>query len=222
MNLASYLDSTNLRPEAAEKDIRALCREAALYNLAAVCVLPYRVGLAARLLEGSPVKTCTVIGFPLGADGLATKLYAATQALGEGADEIDMVINIGALKDRDLSTVIWEIDSITSLKDRYSFVLKVIVETALLNPQELAEITVLLGECGVDYIKTSTGMSARGVSLKDIEIINQHRPKHLKIKASGGIRELDFALQLLEAGVERLGTSSAAKLMEDYQIRGGR
>ncbi len=217
MDLASYLDSTNLRPEASEIDIRQLCMEAALYKMAAVCIHPYRLVLAKRLLAESAVKLCTVIGFPLGADGLSAKVYAASQALEAGADELDMVINIGAVKDEDYDTVIREINAVQALKQERDFVLKVIVETALLTETELAMMTIYLGETGADYIKTSTGFSQRGVTMKDIEIINGHKSEQLKIKASGGIKDLNFALQLLEAGVARLGTSRAAILIEEHK-----
>jgi deoxyribose-phosphate aldolase len=116
VNLATFLDSTNLRPEAREKDIQELCREAAQYKFAAVCVHPYRLRLAKTLLAGSGVKLCTVVGFPLGADGLANKIYTARESLEEGADELDMVVNIGAFKDRDYATVGWEIRSLLHLK----------------------------------------------------------------------------------------------------------
>jgi deoxyribose-phosphate aldolase len=219
MDIASYLDSTNLRPEASESDIRDLCLEAVRYKMAAVCIHPYRLALAKKLLSDSNVKLCTVIGFPLGADGLSGKLYSAAQALEEGADELDMVINIGAVKDEDYDTIIREIKAVMALKKEWDFILKVIVETAILTGPELSMLTILISETGADYIKTSTGYSSRGVSLEDIEIISGHKSEDLKIKAAGGIRDLDFALELLRAGVARLGTSRAGKLIDEYQRR---
>ncbi|MGE5389669.1 MAG: deoxyribose-phosphate aldolase [Deltaproteobacteria bacterium] len=220
--LAAYLDHTNLKPEAARSDIESLCHEAVKYGMAAVCVHPGRLVNALSIISGSPVRLCTVIGFPLGADTAATKLFAARNALDQGADELDMVINIGAIKDNNYSLVKQEINSLLELKPEYDFLLKVIVETALLTSAELAAVTTLVSESGADFIKTSTGFASRGVSLQDIEIIKQYKSDRLKIKASGGIRELEFALRLLEAGVDRIGTSSGAGLVEEYRKRGGR
>lgn len=219
--LASYLDSTNLRPDASAKQIAILCDQAAMYQMAAVCINPYRVALACQNLLHTGVKVCTVIGFPLGAEPVKNKIFQAAQALENGADELDVVINLGAVKDQDHHTVESEIHSLLRLRHESPFLLKVIVETALLQEQELLQLTRLLGEAGVDYIKTSTGFSSRGVNLQDIALIKSVKSDRLKIKASGGIRTLDFALQLLEAGVDRIGSSSAADLVEEYRRRGG-
>jgi len=219
--LAAYLDHTNLKPEATRHDIESLCHEAVKYGMAAVCVHPGRLVDAHSIVDGTSVKLCTVIGFPLGADTSATKLFAARTALDDGADELDLVINIGAVKDNNYALVQHEIISLLELKNQYDYQLKVIVETALLTVEELSAVTALISESGADYIKTSTGFSSRGVSLADIEIIKRCKNERLKIKASGGIRKLDFALQLLEAGVDRIGTSGV-ELIEEYRIRGGR
>jgi deoxyribose-phosphate aldolase len=220
VDIASFIDSTNLRPEARASDIDTLCREAVKYKMAAVCVNPGRLLQARKLLGDSGVKLCTVVGFPLGADGLENKVCAAANALEYGADELDMVINIGAVKDEDYTAVIREVEAVRALTKKRDFILKVIVETALLTGMELAMLTIYLSQTGADYIKTSTGLASRGVSLEDIEIINGHKEEGLKIKASGGIKDLDFALDLLRAGVTRLGTSQAVCLIEEYQRRG--
>ncbi|HPT68902.1 MAG TPA: deoxyribose-phosphate aldolase [Syntrophomonas sp.] len=222
MNLASYLDSTNLKPEATKNDIAALCEEAARFKMAAVCIHAFRLPQAGRILQGTGVKLCTVIGFPLGAEGRDSKVFSAARALDAGAEELDMVINLGALKEGDYVQVEEEVNSILKLKNDHPFILKVIVETALLNRTELIDLTRMLGDCGVDFIKTSTGFSSRGASLEDVQIISAHRPAGLKIKAAGGIRELDFALQLIAAGADRLGSSNAGRLLEEYEVRGGR
>lgn len=222
MNLASYLDSTNLKPQATQKDIAALCEEAARLQMAAVCIHPCRLPQAQAILPGTGVRLCTVIGFPLGAEGRNSKVFSAACALEDGAEELDMVINLGALKDGDYGKVEEEVKSILKLKNDYYFILKVIVETALLSHTELITLTRMLGDCGADFIKTSTGFSSRGTSLEDIQIINAHRPAGLKIKAAGGIRELDFALQLIAAGADRLGSSNAGRILEEYEVRGGR
>lgn len=219
-DIASFLDSTNLKPEARQIDIEQLCKEAVSFKTAAVCIQPCRLALARPLLSGSRVKLCTVIGFPLGSDQMDTKLFAAAKALEDGADELDMVINLGAVKDNDYNKVRRELEEFSALKQERDFVLKVIVETALLKESELGQVTEIVSETGADYIKTSTGFSSRGASLEDIMVINRHKAEGLKIKASGGIKELDFALQLLQAGADRLGTSSARLLIEEYRARG--
>jgi deoxyribose-phosphate aldolase len=183
--------------------------------MAAVCVNPSRLTLAGKLLSGSDVKLCTVIGFPLGADVFSSKIYSAAKALDEGADELDMVINIGAVKDQDLISVSHEIDGLLALKMKRDFIAKIIVETALLSVDELIMLIRLINDSGADFIKTSTGFSARGVNLEDINIINAHKSMGLKVKASGGIKSLAFAMELLELGVNRLGTSSAKMLIEE-------
>lgn len=219
--LASYLDSTNLKAEASAKEISILCEQAATYQMAAVCINPCRVAQARQRLLHTGVQVCTVIGFPLGADSISNKLYQAVRALEDGAGELDVVINLGAVKDQDFRIIEGEIYSLVQLQQEKPFLLKVIVETALLQENELLSLTRLLGEAGADYIKTSTGFSSRGVSLQDIELIKSVKCDRLKIKASGGIKTVDFALQLLEAGVHRLGSSSAADLVEEYRRRGG-
>lgn len=219
--IAAWMDSTNLKPEAKKEDIRILCEEAVYYGMTAVCIHPCRLALAKEYLAGSKVKLCTVIGFPLGAEDGITKVFSAQQALRQGANELDMVINIGAVKDRDFTLIKREIKSLLELKQDYDFILKVIVETALLDRTELETLSQLASESGADFIKTSTGFSTRGVSLEDIDIIKSHKSESLKIKASGGVRNLDFALQLIDAGVDRIGSSNAASLVQEYRQRGG-
>lgn len=213
--IASYLDSTNLKSDSTYPDIVKLCNEAKFYKMAAVCVLPHRVKPARDLLNDSEVKVCTVIGFPLGAEVLAVKVFAARQALRDGAGELDLVINIGAVKDGDYDLVEEEVRAVLALKNEYAFILKVIVETALLSSNELIHLTALLSQVKCDFIKTSTGFADRGVSIEDIMVINAHKSKDLKIKASGGIKTRDFARQLLKLGVDRIGTSSAVSIIEE-------
>jgi deoxyribose-phosphate aldolase len=175
--IAKYLDSTNLKPETTKSQIKDLCQEATELGMAAVCVNPVNVKSAKEYLVGSGVRLCTVIGFPLGADLVATKVFAAREALNQGADEIDMVINIGRLKEGDYEYIQQEINSLLKLKQDFGFILKVIVETALLTRNELADITRLVSDLGADYIKTSTGFSHRGVSREDISIIHPNAGK---------------------------------------------
>ncbi len=215
--LASYLDSTNLKPDCRREDIITLCERAAEFNMAAVCINPSRVLLAHQILRGSQVGVCTVVGFPLGATASQNKLREAERALIEGACELDMVINIGAVKDQDFQAPADEIRKLLELRKDYEFLLKIIVETALLSIGELKQLTALIGDLGADYIKTSTGFASRGVSLDDLAIIKGCKKPELKIKASGGIKTLDFALELINAGADRIGSSSAERLISAYR-----
>lgn len=199
--LASYLDSTNLKADSRREDIIDLCQRAAELEMAAVCVNPVRVSLARQVLQGSKVGLATVVAFPLGATPAQVKQQEALRALKDGANELDVVINGGAVKDRDFDLLSQEIKLLLQLKEEFNYTLKIIVETAMLTVDELKQLTRLLGDAGVDYIKTSTGLGSRGVSMEDIRIINEVRKPQLKIKASGGIKTLDFALQLIGAGV---------------------
>lgn len=219
--IAVHMDSTNLKPDARKRDIILLCEQAVVYGMKAVCIHPCHLALADKILKQRPVKVCTVLGFPLGADLSATKVYAARQALAHGADELDMVINIGAVKDNNYEKIREEVENILFLKNEYDFLLKIIVETALLSRQELIDITQLLSQTDTDFIKTSTGFSSRGVNMEDIKIIMENKSERLKVKASGGIKTLDFALELINSGVNRIGSSSAVSLVEEYRKRGG-
>lgn len=216
VDLASYIDSTNLKADARQADLEALCQEASQYHLAAVCVHPYRISLCRRLLTGTAVKLCTVVGFPLGADGLTGKSCLAAWSLDQGADELDMVINIGACKDGNYQTVRQEIEAVAALKQKQPFILKVIVETGLLDNNQLGAVAGVINQTEADFVKTSTGFGPRGASLDDIAQLMQYKRPSLKIKASGGIRDLAFALALIEAGADRIGTSNAGQLLRSY------
>lgn len=215
------MDSTNLKPEATREDIIKLCNEAARLKMAAVCINPSRLKLAAEVLNDTQVNKCTVIGFPLGAETLTAKYLTARESLLLGADELDMVINVGALKEGDYNLVENEIKQLNKLKSEFSFLLKVIVETALLSEKELMIMTEIVSNTGADFIKTSTGFSTRGASLEDIAVINRYKSDKLKIKASGGIRTLESALEFMAARVHRIGSSNAGAIVEEYRNRGG-
>lgn len=219
LNFASFIDSTCLSPVATEQEIEALCVQALKYKQACVCVNPYRVPQCRDCLRGSEVKTATVIAFPSGAETVNTKLLLSQSALDLGAQELNVVVNQGAVKDNGYILVEREIEALVNLKARHSFILKIIIETASLNQQEIIRLTHIIGNAGADFIKTSTGYGARGVSLEDIQIIAAHKPGDLKIKASGGIRSLDFALQLIAAGADRIGTSSGEALCTEFELR---
>ena len=208
----SYIDHTNLKMDASIRDIEKLCDEAIKYQFASVCVHPYYVSLASELLKDTNVEVCTVIGFPLGMNTTATKVYEAIGAVENGATEIDMVINIGALKDKDYEYIKEEIEEIRDSID--GKVLKVIIETCYLTKEEIVKMTEICNETFVNFIKTSTGFGTSGATIEDIELINKTKSNVLEIKASGGIKNYDTALEMIEAGATRLGTSSGVKIME--------
>jgi deoxyribose-phosphate aldolase len=211
MELNNYIDHTNLKVISTLKDIDKLCSEAIKYHFASVCVSPYYVPLAKSLLKDSPVSVCTVIGFPNGYNTKETKVYEAINACDNGADEIDMVINLQALKNKDFDYIKEEIEEIRDAIDGH--ILKVIIETCYLNEEEIIKMTEICNETYVNFIKTSTGFGTRGASLEDIKIINEHKNELLEIKASGGIKNFEDAEKMIEAGATRLGTSSGVEIM---------
>lgn len=208
-----YFDSTLLKAISRKEDIEKLCSDAKKYKFKAVCINPCYVSLAKELLKDSDVKVCTVIGFPLGANTTYIKKEEVVDAINNGADEVDMVINVGALKDQNYSYVENEIKELREVSE--GRVLKVIIETCYLEEDEIKKMTEICNETKVDFIKTSTGFGTRGASIEDIEIINKYKNKDLKIKASGGIREKKDAEKYIELGVNRIGTSNAVKMMEE-------
>lgn len=212
MELNKYIDHTNLKNTATLKDIEKLCNEAIKYKFASVCVYPYYVTLASNLLKNSNVEVCTVIGFPSGESTTQVKVYEAIDAVENGATEIDMVINISALKNKDYEYIKNEIEEIRDAID--GKILKVIIETCLLTEEEIIKMTEICNETFVNFIKTSTGFSEYGARVEDIELINKHKNEILEIKASGGIRNIDTAEDMINAGATRLGTSSGVKIME--------
>ena len=215
MELNKYIDHTNLKMDATIKDIEKLCKEAIDYGFASVCVNPFYVDVASELLKDSNVQVCTVIGFPLGMSTTSVKEYEAIDAINNGADEIDMVINIGALKNKDYDYIKQEISDIRDACDGKT--LKVIIETCYLDDDEIAKMTEICNETFVNFIKTSTGFGTRGASFHDIEIINEHKNDILEIKASGGIKTLEDVEKYLDMGVSRIGTSAGVEIMSSRE-----
>ena len=211
MELNKYIDHTNLKNTATLKDIENLCNEAIKYKFASVCIYPYYVPLASKLLKGSGVDVCTVIGFPSGESTKEVKVFEAINAVENGANEIDMVINISALKNKDYDYVKEEIEEIRDAID--GKVLKVIIETCLLSKEEIIKMTEICNETFVNFIKTSTGFSEYGARIEDVKLINEHKNDVLEIKASGGIRDLKAMEDMISAGATRIGTSSGVKIM---------
>ncbi len=212
MNIAGMIDHTLLRPEATPADMERLCREAAAHRFAAVCVNPVYVGLAAKALDGSGVMVATVAGFPLGAVTTATKAAEAAEAIGEGASEVDMVMAVGLFKGGEHRAVGDDIAAV--VKACGGRTVKVILETSLLSPEEIAKACRIAADSGAHFVKTSTGFGARGASLEDIRIMKEAVGARCHIKASGGIRTREQAVAMIEAGAQRLGTSAGVAILE--------
>ncbi len=220
-NLAKYIDHTLLKADAKLEDIKKLCEEAKEYEFFSVCINSSFIKDAKEFLNGSNVKVCTVVGFPLGACNSSTKAYEAKTAIQDGADEIDMVINVGLLKSREIKRVKEDIKTVFKACD--GTLLKVILETALLSEEELKEVSLICKDIGVDFIKTSTGFSSRGASLEDVKIMKECVGDAVKIKASGGIRDYESAVKMIEAGANRLGVSAGVAIVkgEKSATKGG-
>lgn len=215
MEIGKYIDHTNLKMDATAKDITKLCEEAIENGFETVCIHPCYVSLAKDLLKDTNIGVCTVIGFPLGMNTPKVKSFEAIDAVENGADEIDMVINVGALKDNDYDYVKKEIELVRDDIDGKT--LKVIIETSLLTEDEIIKMTEICNETFVHFIKTNTGFGSRGVSLEDVEIINKHKNDVLEIKASGGIKTFDQMNKLIEAGATRIGTSSSVDIVKNIK-----
>ena len=210
MELNSYIDHTNLKKDALIEDIEKLCEEAMKYHFASVCVYPYFVKAVSEYLKGSNVEICTVVGFPNGMNTTNVKVYEAIDAIENGATEIDMVINISALKNKEYDYIKNEIEEIRDAIGGKT--LKVIIETCLLTDEEIVKMTEICNDTFVNFIKTSTGFDKEGAKVEDIELINKHKGAVLEIKASGGIRDIETAEAMIKAAT-RIGTSSGVKLM---------
>ena len=212
-NIASYIDHTLLKPESTKEQIVQICKEAAQYNFASVCVNPAWVATAAKELTNSTVKVCTVIGFPLGASTSETKAFETGDAISKGAGEIDMVINIGALKSGDTEVVKNDIAAVVEAAKGKAIV-KVIIETSLLTDEEKATASRLSKEAGADFVKTSTGFSTGGATIADVKLMRETVGPDLGVKASGGVRSLEDVEAMIEAGATRIGASSGVQIMQ--------
>lgn len=211
-NLSQYIDHTLLKADARLEDIQKLCEEAKEYKFFSVCINSSYIKDARSLLKDSEVKICTVVGFPLGASNSQTKAYEAKTAIEDGADEIDMVINIANLKDKAYDKVEEDIKKVQEACKKVT--LKVIFETALLSDEEIKEVSLICKNLKVDFIKTSTGFSSRGASLNDVRIMKSCVGNEVKIKASGGIRDYETAILMIEAGASRLGVSAGIAIVK--------
>lgn len=216
MNLSSMIDHTLLRADATKAEITKLIEEAKKYEFASVCVNPTWVAYSAQQLAGTNVKVCTVIGFPLGAGTPAVKAFEAKDAIANGATEVDMVINISALKDGDDEFVEKDIKAVVDAASGKALV-KVIIETCLLTDEEKVRACKSAVKAGADFVKTSTGFSTGGATQEDVELMRKTVGEHVGVKASGGVRNLDDMKKMIAAGATRIGASSGVKIMEGGQ-----
>lgn len=212
--LARLIDHTNLKPDATDNDIIRLCTEARTYGFKAAVVNPVNVKLAARLLRDSKVAICSVVGFPLGATMSEAKKFEAEEAIRNGASEIDMVANIGALKSGRLDDVRTDMGSVASAVKGKGMILKVIIEACFLTGDEKVNICLLAKDVGVDFVKSSTGF-AGGAKVEDIRLMRKTVGESLGVKAAGGIRSYSDAIAMIEAGASRIGTSSGVRIVEE-------
>jgi deoxyribose-phosphate aldolase len=212
-NVAGLIDHTLLKADATKEQIKVLCEEAREYNFASVCVNPTWVKYASELLEGSEVKVCTVIGFPLGATTPETKAFETKDAIANGAHEVDMVINIGALKDKDDELVERDIRAVVAASTGKALS-KVIIETSLLTDEEKVRACELAVKAGTDYVKTSTGFSTGGATVEDIALMRKTVGPNIGVKASGGVRNTSDAQNVIEAGATRIGASAGVSIVK--------
>lgn len=220
MHVAQYIDHTVLKPTTLLSEIEKLCGEAIEYGFASACVPPPFVKKTKELLQGSKVKTCTVIGFPFGYSAIEAKLAEVLLALVDGADELDIVINLIALKNNDWQYLANEANNLIPVIKEKGKVVKIIIESGVLTDDEIIKCCELYGVAGIDYLKTSTGYAEKGASVHAVELFKKHLPEGVQIKASGGIRDYEFARQLVEAGATRLGCSAGVAIVKGEKGEG--
>jgi deoxyribose-phosphate aldolase len=216
-DVAGYIDHTLLKPEATRAEIEKLCYEARTYGFASVCVNPVWVKECAFALYGSPVKVCTVVGFPLGATLADVKAYETRRAIFDGATEIDMVINLGALKSGDNETVKRDLKAVVEAAHDGCALVKVIIETALLTDEEKIRACLLAKDALADFVKTSTGFSKGGATVADIELMRRTVGAGIGVKAAGGVKDLASAREMIAAGATRIGASAGVKIVQESQ-----
>ena len=214
--LAGIIDHTLLKPDAISEEVTHLCEEALEFGFATVCINPVHVRLCADQLAGSEIGVCTVVGFPLGASSTAEKAAAVSQTLEDGAVEFDMVMNIGAFKDGDFSTVGSDIKAVVGAAE--SNTVKVIIETCLLKDDEKKEAALIVRDSGANFVKTSTGFSLGGATLLDVTLLRETVGDNMGVKASGGIKSFRHALSLVEVGASRLGASAGVSIVTEAQL----
>ncbi|MFW2500984.1 deoxyribose-phosphate aldolase [Clostridium diolis] len=214
MDIAKYIDHTILKPEATVEDVKKLCKEAKEYNFASVCVNGCYAKLVSTELMGTDVKTCVVVGFPLGAMTKEAKAFETNQAIENGATEIDMVINVGALKDKNYSLLKEDIEAVVNAAKGKALV-KVIIETCLLSDEEKVKACEIAKEAKADFVKTSTGFSNGGANKEDIALMRKTVGPDLGVKASGGVRDFKTAMDMINAGASRIGASASISIVSE-------
>ena len=214
MDIAKYIDHTILKPEATVEDVKKLCKEAREYNFASVCVNGCYAALVSTELAGSDVKTCVVVGFPLGAMTKEAKAFETTDAINNGANEIDMVINVGVLKDKNYDLLKEEIEAVVN-DAKGKAIVKVIIETCLLTDQEKIKVCQISKEAKADFVKTSTGFSSGGATKEDIALMRKTVGPDLGVKASGGVRDYKTAMDMINAGASRIGASAGIAIVSE-------
>lgn len=219
--LNQYIDHTILKPTTLVSDIEKLCNEAKQFGFAAVCVPPNFVKKAKFVLEGSKVKVATVIGFPFGYSAVESKIAEIVLAIVDGADELDVVINISAIKNGDWVYLANEINHIMPVVKSKGKVIKIIIESGVLTDDEIIKCCELYGVAGIDYLKTSTGYAEKGATIEAVKLFRLHLPEQVQIKASGGIRDHVFAQQLVDAGATRLGCSASVAIVQGAEGKSG-
>lgn len=217
MKLNKYIDHTLLKADATQESIKELCRQAKEYDFMSVCINSSNIELAKEELKGTDVKICTVIGFPLGATTTESKVFETTDAIEKGADEVDMVLNIGALKSKNFDIVLRDISEVAKAAHNKGKILKVILETCLLEKDEIIKACQLSKEAGADFVKTSTGFSTGGAKEEDVALMRKTVEDLMGVKASGGIRTLEKARLMIENGATRLGVSAGVQIMEELE-----
>jgi deoxyribose-phosphate aldolase len=215
MNIAPYIDHTVLKQSTTIAEVEKVCKEALEYGFAAVCVPPLYVKKAKEWLAESETKTTTVIGFPFGYCAIEAKVAEIVLAIVDGADELDMVVNISAIKNGDWTFIANEINTVMPIVRNKNQVIKVIIESGILTEEEIIKCCDIYGAAGVDYVKTSTGFAEKGASIHDVQLIRAHLADSVKIKASGGIRTYSFAKELINAGANRLGCSASVQIVKE-------
>jgi deoxyribose-phosphate aldolase len=215
MKIASYIDHTTLKPTVALIEIERTCNEAKEYNFAAACIPPLFVKKAKEILSGTDVKVATVIGFPFGYSAVEAKIAEIVLAIIDGADELDVVINISAIKNNDWQFLANEIGNILPIIKNKNKIIKVIIESGILSDDEIIRCCNIYGAAGIDFMKTSTGYAEKGASIEAVSLMRKHLPAGIKIKASGGIKSYNFAKQLIDAGADRLGCSSSIQIVKE-------
>ncbi|HEY8436545.1 MAG TPA: deoxyribose-phosphate aldolase [Haloplasmataceae bacterium] len=212
MELNQYIDHTLLKPEATKDQIIRLCEEAKAHRFKSVCVNPANIDLAKEILADSDVLVCTVVGFPLGANTVEVKVFETKDAITRGADEIDMVINIGKAKEHDYDYIEDEIRQVVQAAEGKT--VKVIIETALLTDEEKVQVCLAAKRAGAHFVKTSTGFSTGGATVEDVKLMKDTVGDEVEVKASGGVRSREDAIKMIDAGATRIGTSSGVKIVQ--------